>query len=142
MARSQGSHTSESIVQAQRPAAAYHAAQTKAYKGTVTELLADAEYKTAVLLNAVDRFCKTRFDVEFISLFCYREADTVKQHVKLRAAKYPLICLGTEASVSLLFQQRKTAQIDIENAVFNWFSIIASEFAGKLFQNIEIVPPN
>ena len=142
MARSQGSHTSESIVQAQRPAAAYHAAQTKAYKGTVTELLADAEYKTAVLLNAVDRFCKTRFDVEFISLFCYREADTVKQRVKLRAAKYPLICLGTEASVSLLIQQRQTAQIDIESAVFNWLTIIQNEFNGKLFQNIEIESPS
>mgnify|MGYP006075257727 CR=1 FL=1 len=139
-ARAIGAHTAESRLQNQRTTAWYNKVQTDAYKLPVSDLLQDNIFYTAMSLNAVDMYMKSRYEMPWIQYFCFFAANTVEQAITLRGAPYPLICIS-DFGTSIYYKKQQSCVHSIDVCIFNWFAIVAKSHDNCLFKNIKIISP-
>lgn len=138
--RSSGAHTAESRLKETRGVRWNNSVQNDAYRLSVEELIVDVNFKIAICFNAVDMFMKSHYEIPWIQYFCFFSENIVEQKTKLRASKYPLICIS-DFGTSIYYKGCKSPVRDVAECVFNWFYIIEAFHNNLIFKNIIIAPP-
>tara|TARA_B110000914_G_scaffold150116_1_gene131551 strand:- start:1379 stop:2155 length:777 start_codon:yes stop_codon:yes gene_type:complete len=137
--RSDGGKSANKL-QACRSQSWYYTMQRNAYKSQVPELLKESNFATSLVLNAVDMYMKSLYDLPFLSYFCIYQENMIVQLGKMRGYSYPLIYMGDEG-VRLFYKRQMSATASVIECVVNWFRIIKSDHNNVLFKNIAIKSP-
>jgi|TARA_B110000914_G_scaffold150115_1_gene131547 hypothetical protein len=137
--RSEGGKSANKL-QACRSQSWYYTMQRNAYKLQVAELLKESNFATSLVLNAMDMYMKSLYELPFLSYFCIYQESMIVQLTKMRGYSYPLIYMG-DGGVYLFYKRQMSAKASVIECVVNWFRIIKSDHNNVLFKNIAIKSP-